>query len=151
MTDEQFATYEAKAALAAQREAEILPHNKQILFNTLAEMGIAIVTVDFDGYGDSGTFQEPAAFDSQNTMIAFPTVTITIKTLVFDTGAIEEKAVGLRDFIDTLASGLLDEKHSGWEDGEGAYGQFQFSLADRTIKLEYSERYVDTHYHEYEL
>lgn len=149
MTDQQFTAYEAKVARAEQLRAEILPHNKKILFDTLAEMDIVLVTIDFDGCGDSGTLQQPNAFNSQNTMIAFPKVTITVKTAVFDTGAIEEKAITLREFIDGLACDLLEEKHEHWEEGEGAYGEFRFSLPDRSIQLEYSERYIETHYHEY--
>lgn len=150
MTDDQFAEYEAKVERAAKLSAEILPHNKQLLFDALAAAGIAIVTIDFDGYGDSGSFDEATAFSAENAGIPLPMSDITIKTVAFETGAIEDKTTTVRDFLDDLAGDFLEETHCGWEDGEGAFGQFRFSLADRTITLEYNERYVDWHYHEHE-
>ena len=151
MTDGKFAAYEAKVARAAQRNAEILPHNKGLLFDALAAAGIAVVTIDFDGHGDSGSLQEAAAFSAENAEVPLPTSDMTIKTVVFETGGIEEKVTTVRDFLDDLASDFLEETHSGWEDGDGAFGQFRFSLAERTITLEYNERYVDAHCHEHEL
>lgn len=150
MTDDQFAAYEANVERAAKLNAEILPYNKGILFDALAVSGIAVVTIDFDGYGDSGAFQEPAAFSAESAEISIPMPDITVRTVVFETGIIEERVTTARDFLNDLASNFLEETHSGWEDGEGAFGQFRFSLADRTITLEYNERYVDSHYHEHE-
>ena len=150
MTDDRFAAYDAKVKRAAELNAEILPYNKAVLFDALASAEIAVVTIDFDGYGDSGSFEEATAFTEDNTEIAMPVCDISIKSVIFESGVIEEKTTTPRDFLEELASDFLEETHSGWEDGEGAYGQFRFSLADRTITLEYNERYVDAHYHEHE-
>ena len=152
MIDDQFAAYEARVERGARLKAEILPHNKGVLFDALAGAGIATVTIDFDGYGDSGSFQEATAFSGENAEIPLPTLDITVRTVVFetDTVGVSDKVTTARDFLEDLASDFLEETHSGWEDGEGAYGQFRFSLADRTITLEYNERYVDSHYHEHE-
>ena len=150
MSDDQFGAYEAKCARVSQLKAEILPYNKGIVFDALAADGIAVVTIDFDGYGDSGSFEEVAAFSAENAELPVPTVEITIKTVVFDTARVEEERTTVRDFLEGLASDLLEETHSGWEDGEGAYGQFRFSLAERAITLEYNERYVESDYHEHE-
>ena len=150
MSDNQFAAYEAKCARAAQLNAEILPHNKQVLFKALASAGITAVTIDFDGFCDSGSFQEPAAFGAGNAELPLPTTDVTVKTVVFDIGVIGESTTTVRDYMETLASDFLKDTHSGWENGEGAYGQFRFSLAEHTITLEYNERYVGFDYHEHE-
>jgi hypothetical protein len=150
MSDDQFAAYEAKYARASQLRAEVLPYNKGVLFDALSVVEIAVVTIDFDGYGDSASFDEPAAFSDENAEISIPTAEITIKTVVFDTGIVEEVRVTIPEFLEGLVSDLLEETHSGWEDGDGAYGQFHFSLAERAITLEYNERYVESHYHEHE-
>ena len=55
-----------------------------------------------------------------------------------------------REYIETLAYDFLESTHSGWEDGEGANGEFRFSLSERTITLDYNERYVDYTHHEHE-
>lgn len=150
MIDKRFAEYESKCSRAAKLNAEILPDNKRVLFEALAAARIAVVTIDFDGYGDSGSFQGAAAFDANSPEIPLPTADITIKTVVFDTGVLAEDVTTPRDYIESLVGKFLEHTHSGWEDGEGAYGQFRFSLAERTITLEYNERYVDSHYHEHE-
>lgn len=48
MSDTQLAEYEAKCTAAARLGAEILPNNKQVLFDALAAAGSDFVTVAFD-------------------------------------------------------------------------------------------------------
>jgi hypothetical protein len=150
MIDPQFATYEARCTKAAALAAEILPHNKQVLFDALSAAGIDVVTVEFDGSGDSGQFEAPAGFDAENTEVAIPAGEITVKVVDFETGTIREQTTTPREYIETLAYDFLESTHSGWEDGEGANGEFRFSLSERTITLDYNERYVDYTHHEHE-
>ncbi len=150
MTDIQFAAYEAKREAAAKLANEILPHNKQVLFDALAAAGIVLVTITFDGSGDSGQFEQLAGFDAENHEVPVPTADITVRSVNFDLSTVEERTTAIGEFIETLAYDFLEETHSGWEDGEGAYGEFKFALADRAIVLEYNERYTETHYHEHE-
>jgi len=49
----------------------------------------------------------------------------------------------LQEAIETLAYEYLDETHYGWENDEGAYGTFVFSVPDRTITLQHSDRYIE--------
>jgi hypothetical protein len=49
-----------------------------------------------------------------------------------------------------MAYDFLEQTHSGWEDGDGAFGQFTFTVADHSITLEFNERYVDSNYHQHE-
>ena len=150
MIDPQFATYEARCTKAAALAAEILPHNKQVLFDALSAAGIDVVTFEFDGSGDSGQFEAPAGFDAENTEVAIPAGEITVKVVDFETGTIREQTTTPREYIETLAYDFLESTHSGWEDGEGANGEFRFSLSERTITLDYNERYVDYTHHEHE-
>ena len=150
MIDPQFATYEARCTKAAALAAEILPHNKQVLFDALSAAGIDVVTVEFDGSGDSGQFEAPSGFDAENSEVAIPAGEITVKVVDFETGTIREQTTTPREYIETLAYDFLESTHSGWEDGEGANGEFRFSLSERTITLDYNERYVDYTHHEHE-
>lgn len=150
MSDIQFAAYEAKLQVAAKLEAQILPGNKQVVFDALAVARIAVVKVTFDGSGDSGQFEELAGFTAENEEVEVPNGTIEIETVEFDVGLVTRRTTTVREFIEKLACDFLEATHSGWEDGEGAYGEFHFRLADRTITLEYNERYVDYHYHEHQ-
>jgi hypothetical protein len=36
--------------------------------------------------------------------------------------------------------------HDGWENSDGAYGDFTFDIAERTITLDYNERYMQSEY-----
>jgi hypothetical protein len=49
---------EAKAHEQARLSESIHAGNKAALFDALARTGITIVTVSFDGYGDSGQIEE---------------------------------------------------------------------------------------------
>jgi hypothetical protein len=150
MNDSQFAAYEAKCAAAARLGTEMLPHNKNALFDTLAAAGIDLVTVAFDGYGDSGQFEAPAGFDADNNELDVPNMSIMVKVVDFDTSTVRERTTTVREFIEKLACDLLEDAHSGWEDGEGSHGEFSFSLSERTITLDYNERYIESHHHEHE-
>ena len=59
--------------------------------------------------------------------------------------------MSLQEAIETLAYDYLEETHMGWDDNEGAFGTFVFSVPDRTITLEHNERYtaVETYTHEF--
>jgi hypothetical protein len=150
MSDTQFAAYEAKCATAARLGAEVLPHNKQVLFDALAAAGINIVTIAFDGSGDSGQFEEPVGYDAESREIAIPTGIITVKSVDFDTGTVSERTTTVGDYIETLACDFLEGTHDGWENGEGAHGEFSFALTERTITLDYNERYIESTHHEHE-
>ncbi len=56
----------------------------------------------------------------------------------------------VRDAIEKLAYDFLEEVHDGWENEDGAYGEFVFDVAERTIRLEYNERVMTTSYSEHE-
>jgi hypothetical protein len=149
MSDTQFAAYEAKCATAARLSAEILPHNKQVLFEALAAAGINIVTIAFDGSGDCGQFDAPAGFDAENREVAIPTGDINVKSVDFDTGTVFEHTTTVGEYILTLACDFLEGTHDGWEDGEGAHGEFTFALTDRAITLDFNERYIEYTHHEH--
>ena len=38
---------------------------------------------------------------------------------------------------------ILEQTHGGWENNDGAYGEFTFDVAERTIKLDFNERISD--------
>src|SRR5271165_1957178 len=150
MSDAQYAAHEAKCAAAARLGAEILPHNKQVLFDALAAAGINVVTIGFDGCGDSGQFDSPMGFDAENREVAIPTGDVIVKSVDFEMGTVSERTTTVGDYIETLACDFLEGTHDGWEDGEGAHGEFRFSLSDRTITLDYNERYIEYNHYEHE-
>ena len=44
--------------------------------------------------------------------------------------------------VECLAYDVLERTHGGWENNDGAYGDITFDVAERTITLDYNERYT---------
>ena len=56
----------------------------------------------------------------------------------------------LSSALQELAYDYLSEKHSGWENNDGVYGNFVFNVARRAITLDYNERYTVSENYTYE-
>ena len=46
--------------------------------------------------------------------------------------------------IENLVYDFLEDTHSGWGNDDGAYGDFTFDVAERTITLDYYERFTQS-------
>ncbi len=119
--------------------------NKEALFPALAAAGITSVLVHFDGSGDSGQIEEIDVVAGDKP-VDFPSGSIAISRAYWGATEPEHIECNARDAVETLAYALLEETHGGWENNEGAYGEFTFNIAERTITLDYNERYEDSHY-----
>jgi hypothetical protein len=60
------------------------------------------------------------------------------------TGKITPRHKDLRQAIETLCYGYLEHEHGGWENNDGAYGEFTFDVAGRRIDLEFNARFTDS-------
>ncbi|MYZ47890.1 DUF6878 family protein [Propylenella binzhouense] len=145
--------YSAYLAREAERDrlaAELLPANKASLFGALEAAGIVIVVVTFDGCGDSGQIESIEARDTHNNVVALPEDRIEVIKAPWEGTEPERQTLPAREAIEEMAYRFLEQTHGGWEDNEGAYGEFSFDVATRTITLEYNERFIDTKYSEHE-
>jgi hypothetical protein len=124
---------------------ELLPANKTALFDALAAAEIEIVTVVFDGYGDSGQIENLEA-KAGDEIVALPSAQIEIARPVWGSSEIERQTQPIREAIETLAYAFLGQTHGGWENSDGAYGDFIFDVAERTITLDYNERHMESDY-----
>lgn len=143
---ETWAQIEAQHALRARLAAEALPLNKAVLFDALAAASITSVLVIFDGAGDSGQIEEINATNGQDPA-ALPTGDVEIVTPAWDGSGLERRRCSVRDAIEGLAYAFLEEAHDGWEINEGAFGEFRFGVADRTIELDYNQRIETSEHH----
>ncbi len=150
MSDNQFAAYEARCAAVAALEAEHLSANKASLFNALAAAGIATVIVGFDGYGDSGQIESVDAYGPGDTEAQLPEATIPMAEVTFDGPRVVIEQRRPRDVIESMAYALLEQTHDGWENNDGAYGEFTFDVVARSIALDYNERYTATNGYQHE-
>ena len=144
-----FADYMARQAEYERRKAELLPANKDALFGVLAAAGITSVAVTFDGYGDSGQIEDITAHDGDK-LADLPPGEITIASAAWGGPGVVAKTMTVEQAIEQLAYDFLSSTHGGWENNDGAYGEFTFDVAKRTISLDYNERYTASEYYGHE-
>ena len=62
----------------------------------------------------------------------------------WQTGAPTERCLTLEGAVEELVYDLLSATHSGWQDNDGAYGEFCIGARARTIHLEFNERFTSS-------
>ena len=124
---------------------DLLPANKTALFDALAASNITAVVVTFDGYGDSGQIENIEA-KAGDEIVTLPHGAIEIARPVWGSNDIDRPSLSIHDAIEALVYSFLGQTHDGWENSDGAYGDFTFDVADRTITLDYNERRMESDY-----
>ena len=137
--------WETKRAAQDRLHVELQPLNKAALFEALATAGVTLVVVSFDGYGDSGQI-ENVEVKAGDTVVPMPECTIEIAETVWDQPEPNRTSISIADVFERLVYDLLNDTHCGWENNDGAYGDFTFDVAERTITLDYNERYTASDY-----
>ena len=74
----------------------------------------------------------PAAVD-------IPATEIEYAALTWDDPEVDMRQLSLEDVVEQLAYDFLSDTHGGWENNDGAYGEFCFDAAARCIHLEFNE------------
>src|ERR1700726_1532882 len=135
-------TYDIMAAYQNHQKAvaEANAINKGAVFDALAAAGIATVNVTFDGEGDEGQIDNIRADDSPN----IPQVQIELQRTSWGRGKLDSTQSTLHDAIETLCYDFLEQQQDGWENNDGAYGEFIFDVAQRSIELEFNARFSDS-------
>ena len=116
-------------------------HNKNLIFAALAEAGIHRVTVEYDGSDDSGQIESTEAWNAANEKIPLPSLRKV--QLASENADSPGDEIGLEAAVEQLAWDYLYDNHGGWENDDGAFGTFEFSVPDRTIALQHNDRYTD--------
>jgi hypothetical protein len=130
----------------ARIASEVLTLNKAALFDALADAGITTVVVNFDGCGDSGQVEMIEARTGDDDC-ALPAVEVEIASMGWGTDTIDRQTQPVREAIETLVYDVLSQTHGGWENNDGACGDFTFDVTERTITLDYNERCMDYSQH----
>jgi hypothetical protein len=92
----------------------------------LKEAGVAVVQLAYDGCGDSGQLESVTYVDAQGKPVN-PTGQVAIT---------EDQLMDL--FYD-----LLETRHPGWENNDGAFGEFLWDLAADSLHHSHSSRFTD--------
>lgn len=133
---QRFSQWEADAA-------KLVPANKERLLAFFASAGITRVVVTFDGYGDSGQIEDVASFRGSD-QVDLPSGTVEISRLAHGADEPVVSTLSAAEAIEDLAYDLLRQTHCGWENNDGAYGEFTFDVTAGTISLDYNERFTSS-------
>jgi hypothetical protein len=140
-----FPDWDIQLSAHNRRNVELRCGNKTTVFDALTAAGLTHVVVTFDGSSDSGQIENiEAKIDDEIAIL--PSGPIEIAAAAW--GQAEPKGVlmSVRDAIEQLVFDFLQETHGGWEDNDGAYGDFTFDITERTITLDFNERYMHSEY-----
>jgi len=131
-------------SMAEHRDAlsKIGKLNKAIVLDALAASDITRVNVTFDGEGDSGQIDGVVAYKG-DVVTEIPETTVTVQSANWDGSKVSSDVVSMTHAIERLCYDFLEKKYGGWENNDGAYGEFTLSVADRTVELEFNGRYTD--------
>jgi hypothetical protein len=120
--------------------------NKKAVFDALSDAGITSVTLEFDGEGDSGQIESVIACIGE-TPVALPPTRVTLERAYWHSEKRETQDLPLAEAVEALCYDCLEDKHSGWENNDGAFGTFILDVAARTVELEFNGRFSDTYTH----
>lgn len=140
MTDFWENYYRRRKTLARANES-----NKALVFDELARAGITRVTVTFDGEGDSGQIEVIVAYAGEATLIPVPRILLTINVVPWNATEINQGETSLPEAIESLCYDYLAQEHDGWENNDGANGEFVFDVTACTVTLEFNGRFTDYH------
>jgi len=144
-TDARLADWQIKDAAYKKLLDAVRPRNKDALFDVLAAAGITLVQVAFDGYGDSGQIERIEVLNGDAT-VDMRAGEIEITRARWGLAEPERSTASIGETIELLAYDFLADTHAGWENNEGAFGEFTFDVAARTITLDYNERIETSDY-----
>lgn len=110
--------------------------------------GISTIVVTYDGCGDEGqihsiVLQGPADHDGTAPELPMPEMPCTSWSVPFRGDAFEVDTT-FAQAIDDLGLEMLAQKHNGWENGDGAFGELTIDIAARKAVLEHSVRITET-------
>ena len=131
------------------RATALYPANKASLMAALAAAGITSVVVTFEGYGDSGQI-ENLEVKSGDCLVDLPDAPVEIARTEFFCETVDRCIEPLREAIESVCYLILEARHGGWENNEGAHGEFVFDVAAGTVTLDFNYRIETTENHSYE-
>lgn len=126
--------------------------NKEILFDILADNKVEAVTVTFDGGGDDGQVESSDLPDKIKRVVVEGAKVSQGK--IWTAGAVHEsfkENPTVEEIVGSLCYIALENLYGGWENNDGAFGEFVFHVKDRVVEFNFNARYVESTLHEHEL
>lgn len=128
-----------------EEEKKLIPANKSEIFNSCKLLGITEIHVFFDGCGDSGQIESITYKAGSNEFKLQEVPKVISYQAKFDGETIvaEKFECTLPGSIENFVYKMLENNHSGWENNDGAYGDFFFNVEEENVIAEYNERFTD--------
>lgn len=98
-----------------------------------------MVIVGFDGTGDSGQIEGVDAY-VEEVVTPLPDAAVPLAKVPWNGDDIEVAPAPLAEALEAVAYALLEAGHDGWENNEGAFGEFIFEVGQRSIRLDFNQR-----------
>ena len=119
--------------------------NKESVFDALVAAGITSVAINFNGESDQGQIEHVQAY-AGNEDAQLPTTALAFNTVSWNTHKLDASSVPLSEAIEALCYDYLGQERGGWENDDGAYGDFTFHVVERRIELDFHARFTDSTY-----
>ena len=120
-----------------QRERDRLPAAKRALLTALRRTRAAIVTIDYDGEGDSGQITGIVGQSAAGKPAKLcGSVTLDLNGQARDYNALHEA-------LDDFAWAVLRVYHGGFENDGGGFGTLTIDVSKGTVTLDHNDRFID--------
>ena len=129
-----------KQYLEALKKANNL--NKTAVFDALASTVIDRIAVTFNGEGDSGQIEKTVAYKNQDP-VQIPDACLMFQSVHWGTESPTSASTPLLEAIESLCYDFLADEYGGWENNDGAFGDFTFHVPERKIELSFNARYSE--------
>lgn len=145
--------YQQAVKLYTRLEAQATAANTATAVSALRNLKATKVVVLYDGYGDDGEIGEVQAVDEGDHPIDLDDK-VQVHSVRHDGTAyylasnIQQPLI---DLIKDVAGRLVDERHGGWENGEGGRGEVTFDLVEGRILIDHANRFIDEEHSSYEI
>ena len=117
-----------------------IAYAKRAMLRALRARGIATVTIEYDGEGDSGQIGDILACDAKQ----HPVDIERPVQLALYRGKAASEYDSLREALDDFAWLLLAHFHDGFENNEGGFGTIRIDVAKRSVILDHDDRVIET-------
>jgi len=131
---------------------ELSEGHKEILFDILAREGIKSVVVTFSGSGDDGSVDSSDLPDKIKKIVVEGS-RVSQGTVWHAAGEVTHRwkeNCTVEEIIQSLCYEAIEAKHDGWENGDGAYGDFNFDVEKRKVHLDFNQQYTESELYEYD-
>lgn len=125
--------------------SEVGEGNREILFDILAREKVDEVTIEFDGGGDDGSL-EPSDLPDEIKKIVVQGSRISLGR-IWDNSSTTirwKEDCTVEEILESLCYEVLENQYGGWENNDGAFGEFVFDVKKRTVHFSFNQRYTES-------